>query len=63
MTAAPKKRGFASMSLAKRTAISRKGGSSVPAEKRSFSLNQALARSAGAKGGSVSKGGRAKVAP
>lgn len=58
----PKKRGFAAMTPAQRSAISRKGGASVPAEKRSFSLNQALARTAGTKGGSVSKGsGRAKT--
>lgn len=60
---APRKRGFAAMTPAKRSEISRKGGSSVPAEKRSFSVNQALARTAGAKGGSVSKGGRTKAAP
>jgi general stress protein YciG len=45
------KRGFASMSPEKRIAIARKGGQSVPNEKRSFSLSAKLAKEAGAKGG------------
>ncbi len=44
-------RGFASMDLEKRRAIARKGGESVPNEKRSFSQNPALASQAGRKGG------------
>jgi len=44
-------RGFASMDLEKRRAIARKGGESVPNEKRSFSQNHALASQAGRKGG------------
>ena len=45
-------RGFAAMSLEKRVEIARKGGKSVSAEKRAFSLDQDLARRAGRKGGS-----------
>ncbi|MFD3262713.1 con-10 family general stress protein [Phenylobacterium ferrooxidans] len=33
------------------TEIARRGGASVPADKRSFSQNRALAKSAGRKGG------------
>ena len=47
------KRGFASLSPERRVEIARKGGGSVPAEKRSFSQNRNLARTAGAKGGAV----------
>jgi general stress protein YciG len=46
-----KKRGFASMDPEKQRAIARKGGLSVPSEKRSFSQNADLAASAGRKGG------------
>lgn len=46
-----KPRGFAAMSLERRTEIARKGGASVPADKRSFSQDRALARVAGSKGG------------
>lgn len=52
-------RGFASMDLEKRRAIARKGGESVPNEKRSFSQNPTLASQAGRKGGqSVDPGKR-----
>lgn len=44
-------RGFAAMDSAKQKEIARKGGESVPAEKRSFSQNRALAAAAGRKGG------------
>jgi len=44
-------RGFAAMDAEKQRAIARKGGESVPAEKRSFSQNRALAAAAGRKGG------------
>ena len=44
-------RGFASMDPEKQRAIARKGGESVPHEKRSFSQNPALAAAAGRKGG------------
>lgn len=50
----PKKkstRGFASMDPEKQREIARKGGRSVPDEKRSFSQSPALAASAGRKGG------------
>ena len=44
-------RGFASMDREKQRAIARKGGESVPNEKRSFSQNPGLAAEAGRKGG------------
>ena len=44
-------RGCAAMDADKQRAIARKGGESVPAEKRSFSQDRALAASAGRKGG------------
>ena len=44
-------RGFASMDAAKQREIARKGGESVPDEKRSFSRDHALAAEAGRKGG------------
>ncbi|MDB4966175.1 MAG: hypothetical protein JWN44_1864 [Myxococcales bacterium] len=52
------KRGFAAMDAEKRRAISRKGGESVPAEKRSFSQDRELAAQAGKKGGQSSGGNR-----
>lgn len=45
------KRGFGGMSAEKHREICRKGGSSVPNEKRSFSQNPELAAKAGTKGG------------
>jgi general stress protein YciG len=44
-------RGFASMDPEKQKLIARKGGQSVPDEKRSFSHNPELAAKAGRKGG------------
>ncbi|MEP9376470.1 KGG domain-containing protein [Aquabacter sp. CN5-332] len=44
-------RGFAAMDAEKQRAIARKGGESVPPEKRSFSQDRALASAAGRKGG------------
>ena len=44
-------RGFASMDEEKQREIARKGGESVPAEKRSFSKDPELASEAGRKGG------------
>jgi general stress protein YciG len=44
-------RGFASMSEEERREIARKGGESVPDEKRSFSQDRELASEAGRKGG------------
>ncbi|MBX9738427.1 MAG: stress-induced protein [Beijerinckiaceae bacterium] len=44
-------RGFAAMSPERQREIARKGGESVPNEKRSFSQNPGLAAEAGRKGG------------
>ena len=44
-------RGFASMDEEKQRAIAKKGGESVPKEKRTFSLDPGLAAEAGRKGG------------
>ena len=44
-------RGFAGMDADKRRAIAKKGGASVPREKRSFVQNPGLAAQAGRKGG------------
>lgn len=44
-------RGFASMDEDKQRKIARKGGESVPDEKRSFSQDRELAAEAGRKGG------------
>lgn len=52
------KRGFASMDPARQREIARKGGASVPADKRSFSQNRSLAQQAGKKGGEASHGSR-----
>ncbi len=53
-------RGFASMDKEKQRAIARKGGESVPNEKRSFSQDRSLAAAAGRKGGEASQGTRKK---
>ncbi len=52
------RRGFASMDAEKQREIARKGGRSVPSEKRSFSQNHKLASDAGRKGGHMSHGRR-----
>ncbi|TVR11692.1 MAG: stress-induced protein [Salinarimonadaceae bacterium] len=54
------KRGFAAMSAEKRREIASKGGRSVPADKRSFAQDRALASKAGRKGGrsSLTNGNR-----
>lgn len=44
-------RGFGAMDAAKRREIARKGGSGVPADKRSFYVNRELATTAGMIGG------------
>ncbi len=49
-------RGFASMDREKQREIARKGGRSVPNDKRSFSQNHQLASEAGRKGGTSSNG-------
>ena len=50
-----KPRGFAAMSPERRAEIAAMGGRSIPAEKRSFSQNRELARTAGIKGGETSR--------
>ncbi len=52
------KRGFASMDAEKQREIARKGGESVPSEKRSFSQDRELASQAGRKGGEASQKSR-----
>jgi general stress protein YciG len=49
--------GFAAMGDEKQREIARKGGVSVPAEKRTFSQDPKLASEAGRKGGQTSSGG------
>jgi general stress protein YciG len=51
------RRGFAAMDPERRREIARKGGASVPGEKRSFAKDRDLAANAGRKGGSSSRGG------
>jgi general stress protein YciG len=53
----PARRGFAAMDPARQREIARKGGASVPDEKRSFSQDRDLAATAGRKGGESSHGG------
>lgn len=55
------RRGFASMDPERQREIARKGGASVPGEKRSFSQDRALAASAGRKGGESSHGTRSRA--
>jgi general stress protein YciG len=55
------KRGFASMDPDRQREIARKGGASVPSEKRSFSQDRSLAAEAGRKGGEASHGGRKRT--
>ena len=51
------KRGFASMDPERQREIARKGGASVPSEKRSFSQDRRLAAEAGRKGGADGRDG------
>ena len=51
------RRGFAVMSPERRLEIARKGGASVPGEKRSFAKDRELAATASRKGGEASRGG------
>jgi general stress protein YciG len=53
----PARRGFAAMDKERQREIARKGGASVPDDKRSFSQDRDLAASAGRKGGEASHGG------
>jgi uncharacterized protein len=57
------KRGFAPMSHDRQVEIARKGGASVPDEKRSFFQDRALAAAAGRKGGKASHVVRSGAAP
>jgi len=57
------KRGFASMNPDRQREIARKGGASVPSEKRSFSQDRSLAAQAGRKGGEASHANRTNSAP
>lgn len=56
-THTPARRGFAAMDKDRQREIARKGGASVPDEKRSFSQDRDLAAAAGRKGGEASHGG------
>lgn len=49
------RRGFAAMSPERRREIARKGGASVPGDKRSFAKDRDLAATAGRKGGESSR--------
>jgi general stress protein YciG len=51
------RRGFAGMDPERRREIARRGGASVPSEKRSFAQDRDLAANAGRKGGAASRGG------
>jgi general stress protein YciG len=51
------RRGFAAMDPVRRRELARKGGASVPGEKRSFAKDRDLAALAGRKGGESSRGG------
>jgi general stress protein YciG len=53
----PARRGFAAMDKERQREIARKGGASVPDDKRSFSQDRSLAAAAGRKGGEASHGG------
>ncbi len=55
-------RGFAAMDPERRREIARRGGASVPSDKRSFAQDRNLAANAGRKGGAASKGGGRKPA-
>jgi general stress protein YciG len=53
----PSRGGLAAMDKVRQREIARKGGASVPDEKRSFSQDRDLAAAAGRKGGEASHGG------
>lgn len=50
-------RGFGAMDPDRRREIARKGGASVPGDKRSYAKDRVLAAMAGSKGGKASSGG------
>ena len=54
----PAKRGFAAMDGAMQRELAQRGGRSVPADKRSFSISRDLAADAGRKGGKSVPGGK-----
>ena len=54
----PALRGFAAMDADRRREIARKGGKSVPDEKRSFTQDRSLAAEAGRKGGRQTQSSR-----
>jgi general stress protein YciG len=56
----PALRGFAAMDADRRREIARKGGKSVPDEKRSFTQDRTLAAEAGRKGGRQTQSGRGR---
>jgi general stress protein YciG len=56
----PAPRGFAAMDAERRREIARKGGKSVPDEKRSFTQDRTLAAEAGRKGGRQTQSGRSR---
>ena len=60
-THTPARRGFAAMDRERQREIARKGGASVPDEKRSFSQDRDLAAAAGRKGGEASHGGGRRI--
>jgi general stress protein YciG len=62
-TRKPARRGFAAMDKERQREIARKGGASVPDDKRSFSQDRDLAASAGRKGGEASHGGGRRRTP
>ena len=62
-TKKPARRGFAAMDKDRQREIARKGGASVPDEKRSFSQDRDLAAAAGRKGGEASHGGGRQRSP
>jgi general stress protein YciG len=57
MTTTGRPKGFAAMDPERRREIARKGGASVPGDKRSFAKDRTLAQHAGQKGGIASRGG------
>ncbi|WP_354298071.1 KGG domain-containing protein [Phenylobacterium koreense] len=62
MESTKQRRGFACMTPERRREIARKGGGSVPPEKRSFAKDRDLAARAGADGGRSSRGGGRRAA-
>ena len=57
-TTSKAKRGFAAMDSEKQREIARRGGKSVPPERRSFAQSRELAATAGRTGGKATQAGR-----